>query len=64
MKESMYTYQNDIGIYECDCGLVYSLENCGMASVVAKCSSCGKDIGGQGHVHVARTGHNHYKNVD
>jgi hypothetical protein len=64
MKESMYTYAHDIGIYECDCGLIYSLENCGMASVTDKCRKCGKDIGGSGHVHVTRQGHVHYKTVD
>lgn len=51
MKESGYSsYYKDIGIYECSCGLSYSLENCGMASVAAACGKCGQQIGGSGHV--------------
>ena len=65
MKESGYeTYYKDIGIYECSCGISYSLENCGMASVAGTCSKCKAPIGGTGHVHVAREGHMHYKDVE
>jgi hypothetical protein len=35
-----------------------------MASVAGTCSNCGKGIGGTGHKHVSRSGHNHYKSVE
>ena len=62
MKESGFDrYYKDIGIYECSCGLSYSLQDCGMASVEGKCTNCGATIGGKGHKHSDRVGHFHYK---
>ena len=37
------------GLYVCDCGIAYSIENCSLPVYQSKCSNCNQDIGGQGH---------------
>lgn len=65
IKEGDFTrYYKAIGIFECDCGFVYSLLNCGRAAVVMKCPDCQKNIGGEDHNIVQRYGHVEYKTMD
>jgi len=37
-------------LYQCECGFLYFIGNCGRAYALGKCPQCGKDIGGTGHV--------------
>ena len=65
MKERGYeVHYKDIGIYECSCGLVYSLQNCGQANGQFTCPKCNQAIGGANHAHVQRDGHRHFKKFE
>ena len=36
-------------LYQCTCGYLYWIGDCGRAWVIGKCPSCGRDIGGTSH---------------
>ncbi|KAL4503767.1 hypothetical protein ABPG73_017510 [Tetrahymena malaccensis] len=39
-------------VYQCSCGYVYTVGDCGKNMYVVKCKSCDKNIGGQNHINI------------
>ena len=45
------------GLYKCDCGNAYAIEDCSFPTVIDYCSECKEQIGGLDHALVRRPGH-------
>jgi hypothetical protein len=57
-NNAQYTHLlENLGVYKCSCGFMYSIGNCGYAMVEIPCPSCGKPIGGYSHKLIERAGH-------
>ena len=54
------------GSYTCssDCDYLYIVNNCGGVTEFRDCPFCGKQIGGTGHKHIQREGHNNLNDGD
>jgi hypothetical protein len=56
----------NLGVYKCSCGFIYSIGNCGYAAVTIPCPipGCGQQIGGYDHKLIDRPDHEHIKTLD
>ncbi|KAL4512103.1 hypothetical protein ABPG72_005105 [Tetrahymena utriculariae] len=49
IKNALDCIQDKTKVYQCTCGFVYAVGNCGKNMVTVKCKNCNKNIGGQNH---------------
>jgi len=57
IDENYEIYGTKLGLYECDCGFLYTIGDCTRPYFVSQCPMCKGQIGGHGHQLEGRTGH-------
>ncbi|KAL4512107.1 hypothetical protein ABPG72_005109 [Tetrahymena utriculariae] len=49
IKNALDCIQDKTKVYQCTCGFVYAVGDCGQNMVTVKCKNCNKNIGGKNH---------------
>ncbi|EAR86280.2 AAA domain, dynein subfamily protein (macronuclear) [Tetrahymena thermophila SB210] len=52
IKNVLDSVKDKTKVYQCTCGFVYAVGNCGKNMVTVKCNSCNKNIGGANHINI------------